>query len=101
LCPAFRSLLEELDLYRPRVTFYALRHSFETIAGDSGDQIATNAVMGHVDNSMAAAYREMIRDGRLVAVSNHVRQWLFEGDEQAGSEPAEQEARTLRIFKQA
>jgi integrase len=70
-------LLTRLDIKRERVGFYALRHTFETIAGETRDQIAVNAVMGHADQTMAAAYREHISDERLQAVVNHVRAWLF------------------------
>ena len=35
--------------------YYTLRHKFETVAGESKDQVAVNAIMGHVDNSMAGA----------------------------------------------
>jgi integrase len=73
----FRILLDELGLHRPGVGFYALRHIFETIGGDSRDQVAVNYIMGHSDPSMAAVYREQIEDDRLRAVVNHVRAWLF------------------------
>ena len=73
----FSKLLKRLDLYRPGLSFYALRHTFETVAGDSKDQVATSCIMGHVDASMSAHYRERIGDDRLVAVVNHVRGWLF------------------------
>ena len=43
--------------------FYALRHTFETIAGDSRDQVAVNFVMGHCDSSMADVYREGTETG--------------------------------------
>ncbi len=56
---------------------YALRHTFETICGESRNQVAVNHIMGHVDESMAAAYRERINDERLQAVVDHVHQWLF------------------------
>lgn len=58
-------------------SFYWLRHMFETIAGGSKDQIAVNAIMGHVDPSMAAVYREEISNDRLRAVVDHVRNWLL------------------------
>ena len=47
------------------------------MAGDTRDQIAVNAVMGHVDTTMAAQYREGLSDDRLVAVADHVHEWLF------------------------
>jgi len=30
-----RKLLDQLNIYRPRVNFYALRHTFETVGGGS------------------------------------------------------------------
>lgn len=94
----FRKLLDSIDsdaagaakvekrkappkLYRKGLGFYALRHTFETIAGETRDQVATNAIMGHVDVSMAGVYRERIGDDRLRAVTDHVRAWLFGADE--------------------
>ncbi len=61
--------------------FYTLRHVFETISGESRDQIAVNAIMGHVDSSMAGQYRERISDARLRDVVNVVREWLFRLEE--------------------
>lgn len=75
----FRKLLQAADLYRAQRTFLALRHTFETVAGETRDQVAVNHVMGHVDTSMAAVYRESISDARLVAVSDFVYHWLFAG----------------------
>ncbi len=66
-----------MGLKREKLSFYALRHTFETIAGESKDQVAVNAVMGHADNSMAAVYRERISDERLQAVVDVVRAWLW------------------------
>ncbi|MSU78910.1 MAG: hypothetical protein EXS16_12545 [Gemmataceae bacterium] len=58
-------------------SFYSLRHGFETVGGESIDQVAVSAIMGHADQSMSANYRERISDARLRAVGEHVRQWLF------------------------
>lgn len=58
-------------------SFGYFRHTFETVAGGSRDQVAVNAIMGHVDDSMAAEYRESIEDDRLEAVAAHVHNWLF------------------------
>jgi integrase len=71
-----RKLLDKLKINGKR-NFYAIRHSFETIGGDGRDQVAVDAIMGHVDGSMAGNYRERIDDDRLQAVVAHVRAWLF------------------------
>ena len=73
----FSKLLTRLGMKRRGLNFYALRHTFEAIAGDSKDQVAVNAIMGHVDTSMAATYRERISDERLQAVVDIVRAWLW------------------------
>ncbi|MEZ6121194.1 MAG: tyrosine-type recombinase/integrase [Pirellulaceae bacterium] len=75
----FRKLLDETNLYRKGVGFYALRHTFETEAGETGDQVAVNHIMGHApaSNDMSAVYREGISRERLERVTNHVRTWLF------------------------
>lgn len=71
-------LLKELKLHRGNgLGFYALRHTFETIAGESKDQPAVDHVMGHARDDMASVYRERISDERLAAVAEHVRGWLF------------------------
>ncbi len=72
-----RKLLGATELHRPGIGFYTLRHVFETIGGESRDQVAVSAIMGHVDNSMAGVYRERISDERLRQVVAVVRRWLF------------------------
>jgi integrase len=82
---AVRKLLRRLDINGKR-NFYALRRGTETVGSNtSRDQIAVDAIMGHVDpgGAMAATYRERIDDNRLLAVTNHIHNWLF------GSQPAE------------
>jgi integrase len=78
----FAKLLRDLKLHRPGLGFYTLRHVFATVGSEAKDQIAVNALMGHVDETMAAVYRERIDDDRLRVVTEHVRHWLF-GDKQA------------------
>jgi integrase len=58
--------------------FYALRRTFETIGGDTGDQPAVDFIMGHAPNAsdMAAVYRQRFEDHRLAAVTEYVRRWL-------------------------
>jgi integrase len=72
-------LLTALGIARPGLNFYALRHTFETIGGEAKDQVAVDHIMGHAPagNDMAAVYRERISDERLIAVTDHVRKWLF------------------------
>ena len=73
----FTKLIKRLGLHRRRRGFYALRHGFKTVAGDSRDQVAVDSIMGHARDDMASVYRERIDDARLVAVVQHVRKWLF------------------------
>ena len=70
-------LLKALGMHRPGLNFYALRHTFETVGGESRDQVAVDHVMGHARDDMASVYREKVSDERLKAVSDHVRAWLF------------------------
>jgi integrase len=70
-------LLEGLGIRRRGLNFYALRHTFETVGGEARDQVAVDHIMGHARDDMASAYRERISDGRLRAVTDHVRGWLF------------------------
>jgi integrase len=78
---ATSKLVKDLGIHRPRVGFYALRHTFETIGGDARDQVAVDAIMGHDRGDMASVYRERISDERLRAVTDHVHAWLFPKEE--------------------
>jgi len=77
----FARLLVELGIKRPGCSFYALRHTFETIAGETRDQAAVDRIMGHEDGGMATRYREWTKgareDQRLRRVTDYVRKWLF------------------------
>lgn len=73
----FRKLLTLVGISRPRCGIYWLRHCTETIGGEARDQIALNYIMGHVDGSMSAQYRETVSRERITAVSAFVRKWLF------------------------
>jgi integrase len=73
-----RKLLDGLDI-NGRRNFYALRHTFETVGGETDRQTAVDFIMGHAPPGadMSAVYRERIGDDRLRAVTDHVRAWLF------------------------
>jgi integrase len=86
---ATAKLLTQLGIKRPGLSFYALRHNLETIGGDCRDQVAVDAIMGHVDGTMAGQYRERIEDARLQAVVNHVHEWLFPSEPAKASKAKE------------
>lgn len=73
----FRRLLNSLELHREGLGFYALRHTFATVGGDSRDQTAVKFLMGHTDSSMTAGYQHRFEDARLRDVVNHVHKWLW------------------------
>ena len=70
-------LLKTVGLHRPGLAFYALRHTFETIGGETRDQVAVDTIMGHDRGDMASVYREKISDERLKVVTDYVHDWLF------------------------
>jgi integrase len=74
-------------------SFYCLRHTFNSIAEQTGDQIAVKLVMGHSDNSMSANYRHAvgkrsIADDRLIRVAKMVRDWLGLSNAQVAKNPS-------------
>jgi integrase len=73
----FSKLLRELKLKRSGIGFYALRHTFRTVADATRDFPAVRLIMGHADASIDAVYREHIDASRLRAVADHVHTWLF------------------------
>jgi integrase len=56
---------------------YTLRHVFLTVAEEIRDPVAVGLIMGHVDDGIAAHYREHVSDTRLQAVVDLVRNWLM------------------------
>jgi integrase len=72
----FAKLLKDAELVQAGRGFYALRHTFRTIADGCRDQVAIDRVMGHSDDSMGANYTHSIEQERLQAVVDHVYQWV-------------------------
>lgn len=93
----FSKLLVKLKLNRKGLGFYALRHTFRTVADECGDFPAIDLVMGHSDPSMAGVYRERIGDSRLKAVADHVRAWLFGVADDHQQAPAADDSPRLRV----
>jgi integrase len=91
-----RKLLDALGIGGNR-NFYALRHTFETIGGEAKDQVAVDAIMGHIRDDMASVYRERISDARLKAVSDYVRAWVFGEDEKAKRKGTRSEGRVTGL----
>jgi integrase len=92
----FCELLKECGLYREGLGFYTLRHVFRTVADAARDPVAIDQIMGHSDPSMGGHYRERIEDSRLLAVAEHVRQWLF-GESPEGGTTGEPDSTTPKV----
>lgn len=80
---SFQKLAQSVGIDRNGVGFYALRHTFETVAGGTGRQPEIDRIMGHEANDMAVIYREWERSGehdaRLRIVTDFVREWYLSG----------------------
>jgi integrase len=76
----FRMLLESIGTPADSPNFYALRHTFVTIALQTRDREAIRTITGHgpASGDMLNIYNEAeVAESRLLDVSNHVRDWLF------------------------
>jgi len=76
-------LMKKAGIARPGLSFYSLRHTFQTVAEGARDLATVQSIMGHAPSAtdMSAVYRERIDDARLLAVTEHVRKWLFGSEE--------------------
>ena len=75
----FGKLMKKVGNRKKGLGFYALRHTFRTVADATRDFPAVRLIMGHADSSIDDVYREHIDDDRLLCVSNCVRDWLMDG----------------------
>ncbi|TWU33301.1 tyrosine-type recombinase/integrase [Novipirellula artificiosorum] len=73
----FRELAKAVGCYKKNVGYYSLRHTFASVASGCGDQIAVDHVMGHVNSSMSAHYREFVDRDRTRKACTYVRTWLL------------------------
>jgi integrase len=69
--------------------FSWLRKTFATYASECADQIAVDAIMGHVDDSIPGQYRQLLREKRLHKATDTVHAWLYSTPDPAepGSTP--------------
>jgi integrase len=73
-----RKVLQDLGINgRKGLGFYTIRHTFRTVADETKDSVACDAIMGHETPHISSVYRETISDSRLREVADHVRRWLF------------------------
>lgn len=74
----FARLKKKCSIDRPRVGFYGLRRTCQTVGGGK-DEVAVKSIMGHADEAsdMSAVYRQGVALDRLQAVTDHVHAWLF------------------------
>jgi integrase len=79
----FGKILREMKINgRKGLNFYSLRHTFASVALQTGDRDACRSLMGHAAHDMLSAYDETgPSDDRLRAVADQVHQWLFGTDE--------------------
>ncbi len=72
----FEDLAALAEVERYGRGFYALRHTYRTVADEVPDQPAIMLTMGHADGSINGVYRQRIGSERLIAIANHVEKWL-------------------------
>jgi integrase len=101
LAKEFGKLLKALGINgRQGLGFYTLRHTFRTVADEAKDQPAVDFIMGHEVPHMSSVYRETISDDRLRAVADHVRRWLFGGQDPKAETPAGEGPRIMPLPQQ-
>jgi integrase len=80
LTKEFTKVLNKLQIKRPGLSFYALRHTFYTAGEYCRDKDALEYIMGHAADGadMRPFYREETWTSRLSSIVKHVHRWVFE-----------------------
>lgn len=73
--------LQRLKIHEAGKSFYWLRHTFRSVANDLEDETAIRLIMGHSDDRIDSHYIHSFPRKRVKKVTDHVRQWLFGGEE--------------------
>ena len=75
----FAKLLKKLKIDRDNLGFYALRHTFNTVGTGARAPVALSSLMGHAagGKDMSASYRERVEDDHLMAVTDHIHEWIW------------------------
>jgi integrase len=75
IATAMKRLMQKQRINLKRVGFYGLRHTFETLGAETGNQVAVNFIMGHAPPStdMGDVYRGGVAEAALRQVTDHVR----------------------------
>lgn len=74
-----RGLIKRLKTERQGRGLHGLRHTFRTLADETGDPHAVRRIMGHSLPGMSGISAEEISIARLGAVVNHVRSKILPG----------------------
>lgn len=76
LSKEFRKLRDGAGQFPEGSGFQWLRHTFITIASQSGDRESVKIAVGHADRDITANYIHTVSDPRQIAISQHVENWL-------------------------
>ena len=75
----FSQLAKTADVDREGLSFYSLRHCFQSKSEDfTQDYPAVSRILGRSKREVADHYRDKISDERLEAVTESMRCWFFE-----------------------
>ena len=94
----FRKLRTSCGIDGANKTFYALRHTFKTVGENAtGNDVAVDYLMGHIDPSVSAIYRQYVLDERLLEVTDSIREWLFRNSAKGKPEESKRNRKEAKI----